>query len=840
MEHKYELFEYHQNLPLHTSLHSVQAFPPHWHKELEILFVLRGSIYVMLQNVTHRISRGNLVVISPNKMHFTQQTEETNLVLALHINCEAYSLDGTQDINSDFQFNCLGDRQAHPQIAVIRKRICEMLLELLYKQPGYKQTVSAYTQTILGILQRYFAGDSQQKATLANGTGKHRMRKILQHINANYTQRITLKDVASQEYISLNYLSALFQKHLGMTFTDYLNTVRLKAYVDLMETNPNASLSEISERCGFSSPQYASKQFTTTYRMTPGKYRRELEKKESIRLHSLRSGKHQGYVKVFNPIDLNDVLEYWMKESDENNQKKVAAISGTDCTIDCTTSAVETYWRSALRIATIGRAYDGLLSHVQHCLRRIQNEIGFTHLRFHGILSDEMMILNSDISGGIRYSWRMVDMLIDFMLSIRLRPFLELTYMPSLLASGKETVFHWRGNITPPSSLSMWCALVEELVRHCLARYGEDEVAHWYFEVWNEPDYEGVSWTGTREDFFYFYERTAKAIRKVFPAATICGPSVSTLGIRSKKWISPFREYCLKTGSPLDALSIHAYPEIVSQENLLSSLCEATNEPIGTQLNCPLMGRDYLSDIISLVNNQMTAYRKLPLIVTEWNITMSAQNPINDSMFAATSLIRDALRIDDKNITLAHWNMCDYMEEQFPLPIPEFHGGFGLMTVNGLRKPTYWAMWALSKLQKDIVARLDNGIITKRNDHYTLVAFYHSNEDTAYDMKYSRPWVAESLHQDEMISFTWNLKGLKGSWRLKRFHYRGNDCDPRTLMQGANLHEPLSIEDVDYLDVRSQPIQRQETLNADEEGNLQISFRFRLFEFEVIDIFPAE
>jgi xylan 1,4-beta-xylosidase len=82
-------------------------------------------------------------------------------------------------------------------------------------------------------------------------------------------------------------------------------------------------------------------------------------------------------------------------------------------------------------------------------LRRCHDELGFRHVRFHGLLSDDMGTL---ICHGekLLYSFFNIDRIWDFLLSIGMRPFVELGFMPEALASGDDTVFHYRGNVTPP------------------------------------------------------------------------------------------------------------------------------------------------------------------------------------------------------------------------------------------------------------------------------------------------------------------------------------------------------------------------------------------------------
>src|SRR5665213_3034900 len=108
-------------------------------------------------------------------------------------------------------------------------------------------------------------------------------------------------------------------------------------------------------------------------------------------------------------------------------------------------------------------------------LRRCHQELGFRHVRFHAILSDDMGTL-MDEQDQLLYSFFNADQIWDYLLSIGMKPFVELSFMPSTLSSGGTTVFHYRANVTPPKDFNKWATLIHELVSHWVDRYGVEEV----------------------------------------------------------------------------------------------------------------------------------------------------------------------------------------------------------------------------------------------------------------------------------------------------------------------------------------------------------------------------
>src|SRR5947208_6180848 len=120
-------------------------------------------------------------------------------------------------------------------------------------------------------------------------------------------------------------------------------------------------------------------------------------------------------------------------------------------------------------------------------LRRCRAELGFRHARFHGLLSDDVGTLVRH-QGRLIYSFFNADRILDFLLSIGMKPFVELSFMPTALASGPETIFSYKANVSPPADYPQWAVLIRRLAAHWVQRYGAEEVRRWPFEVWNEPN----------------------------------------------------------------------------------------------------------------------------------------------------------------------------------------------------------------------------------------------------------------------------------------------------------------------------------------------------------------
>ncbi len=209
------------------------------------------------------------------------------------------------------------------------------------------------------------------------------------------------------------------------------------------------------------------------------------------------------------------------------------------------------YWEQCVGSC---HAVMGLRSDWREQLAKSHRELGFQYVRFHGLLDDDMNVVMRDydhaagkMKDTVRYSFFNIDSIFDFLLSIGMKPFIELGFMPSGLASGTQTCFYYKANVTPPADYGMWADLIRALTQHLVDRYGLDEVRSWFFEVWNEPNL-SYFWGGTQAEYFKLYESAVRAVKSVH--SLICAWAArrprSTRGFR-KCWNSAAAPMCRST-----------------------------------------------------------------------------------------------------------------------------------------------------------------------------------------------------------------------------------------------------------------------------------------------------
>lgn len=133
----------------------------------------------------------------------------------------------------------------------------------------------------------------------------------------------------------------------------------------------------------------------------------------------------------------------------------------------------------------VGSGHGSLLlrSDWQQYMTQGHDLINFSMVRAHGILDDDVGVVNGEKD----FSFINVDKIYEFLLSINMKPYIEISFMPDKFASQDTTIEHYKGNTSPPISWNDWYIFINEWVNHLVSYFGIDQVSQWHFEIWNEP-----------------------------------------------------------------------------------------------------------------------------------------------------------------------------------------------------------------------------------------------------------------------------------------------------------------------------------------------------------------
>jgi len=420
-----------------------------------------------------------------------------------------------------------------------------------------------------------------------------------------------------------------------------------------------------------------------------------------------------------------------------------------------------------------GRANEGLRADWQEQLRMTKEDCGFRYIRMHGLLTDDMAVFRYNRDGKPEYNYQYVDALFDFLLSIDIKPFVELGFMPKALASGEKTIFWWEGNVTPPNDYEQWGQLIKNLTAHFTERYGKEEVETWYFEVWNEPNLTPWFWTGSQEEYFKLYEYAVKAVKSVNTNYKVGGPATA-----GAAWEPELIEFCVKNDVPIDFISTHSYGV---KEGFLDEY-----EGHGTVLNADPWSVS--SDVIqSRKEISDSDIPDLELHYTEWSASYTPADPIHDSYHEAAYVLQKLKQIGNAAQSMSYWVFTDIFEEPGPRFTP-FHGGFGLLNTQGIKKSAYHAYAFMNQLGDTELVNNDSSSWACKNDDGDVQLLLWDFTYTLPDSVNNQDYYSTDLPAASKGTVTVDLKGLtQGDYTLEIYKtgYRTNDSYTEYLKMGS-------------------------------------------------------
>lgn len=457
-----------------------------------------------------------------------------------------------------------------------------------------------------------------------------------------------------------------------------------------------------------------------------------------------------------------------------------------------------------------GRAAEALRMDFQKQLETAVKECGFKYLRFHGIFHEDMGVYSEDKDGNAIYNWQYVDLVYDSLIERGIKPFVEISFMPYNLASGDKTVFWWKANVTPPRDYDRWYALVNRFVQHLEDRYGREEVATWYFEVWNEPNHPAF-YSSTMEEYFKLYAVTCKAVKDVYQGYRVGGPASA-----GNAWVTELIEYCSLNKVDLDFVSTHIYG------------VRGDFDEFGDSVLYLIEDQDYIINAVKRLHDSVRASSMpdLEIHYTEWSSSFSSRDAVHDSYVQAPYILYNLKRMEGLVASMSYWTFTDVFEEVGPPPSP-FHGGFGLINLQALKKPAFYAYKFMDELGDTELCSKDSDSWVCRSERgiEALVWNYTRHRQDECNSRYFKRNLA-SVEADEVRLA---IKGLsKGKYAYEAFS-TGYDCnDVYTGYLKIGSPDTLKPEEVKMLSEQNScnPVFTGE-VRVEEDGVLTINFILR-------------
>ena len=385
-----------------------------------------------------------------------------------------------------------------------------------------------------------------------------------------------------------------------------------------------------------------------------------------------------------------------------------------------------------------------------------------------------------DANGNPIYNWTILDSIFDTYLKNGVKPYVEIGFMPEAMSVNPIPYKHsWDpsknyNNITtgwayPPKDYKKWEELCYEWVKHCINRYGKDEVEKWYWQTWNEPNLKDY-WRGTVEEFLKLNDYAINGVLRALPTAMVGGPDVAGFG---GEFTKSFIEHCLRgknfatgeTGTPLKFISFHAKgsPEFIDGHVRMN---------MSPQLNS-------IEDGFKLVNSY-PELKNIPIIIGESDPEGCAackgekygyRNGTMYSSYTAASFMRKYDLSEKYGVNLEGALTWAFEFENQP-----WFAGFRSLATNGIDKPVLNIFRMFGKMEGARVKVVSNSEVpldeiikksVKENPDISAIASINGNK------LYLLLWY---YHDDDMIGQTakiqlkmQNLPVLNGKATLRSY-----------------------------------------------------------------------
>lgn len=761
---KYEIISSKFKLPIQINFLKNSYIEKQYNKHPKIYLSINDNLIIEVKEKEYNLNKNDIIIINGNILHRVKTKDA--LIIEIVLDSDYFGVYYNEFEKIIFEELPLCREKYGENVNLFKKKIIDIIH--IFNKTDEKNCLLILKDIIAFsnfMIETFVIGKRKDSSYIY--TENNKIKQIIDFIDKNYSSEISLKEVADIIGINPQYLSRFFKVQVGIGFLNYVNKVRVEKSLKQL-TDGNESILEIAIDNGFNDNKNYTRAFKHEFEMTPGEYRKKIK---------LNNEEMDFENKSLNTEGFNDsLMEFINGEGKETSFEISAKKIGLYKEISLKES--QPYDKHWSKIMAFERAYTLTKQDVQGQIRTIKAQMNFEYLKFCGIFNDEMMIYNEDDNGNVIYNWRYADAVFDFLKEIKIKPFINVGYMPEQLASKKQYIFFYRANVSYPKSIERWNEMVEAFVEHVIKRYGKSEVETWYFEVWNNPNIDNMYWYEGADKYFLFFKNTHDTIKKLSSKIRVGAPSIiinSDTQIENSinQWILKFLNYLTKNKVKLDFFTIHSYPIMPLSANESMIKDKLRYKTFRTENECSIRNINSLKNDIECIEETLVKNYNdfVPVIVSEWSTDPLMGNSINDTCFAAANIIYNMLINIDKAEAIVYWSVSDIFEE-YGANSKMFHGGSGLFTNNGLKKASYNAYYILNKLGNKLISQGEGYFIAQKEDSYQIVLYNYTYFDELSCLNLDskiKPHIYNCYKSTEDKQFDFCLKDIKkGTYKIKK------------------------------------------------------------------------
>lgn len=665
-----------------------------------------------------------------------------------------------------------------------------------------------YFQAAHILTSNFLVKADDTRLNMDDSQDRQRVRRIQNYIQANYQSQISLNNLSDQLYLSNAYLSKYVKKHLGLTFVEYLNNVRLFHAVDeLLYTKKN--MTHIALDNGFPTSAAFTKAFRDIYGEAPSEYRRKMrEQQEPENPEHGLSEEESGRIKKYL------IFKEQHNEPVVKNQKV--------CTVDVQqTGKLLTDCHKAI---CVGDAYTVLQSNVQSQLRDLQKAADIKYARMWNIFSREECY-----NGKKGCNFRKIDQILDFLLENHMKPYLELGHKEVLLNYSAEKFLKENEEIEN-YEVQVYEYIFREFCTHLVNRYGIDEIETWYFEYYNFSNTGATESTGMTEEeglYYQYFATIYRILKGISPAIKVGGAGFilgyGTLGCRS---ILPIWK---KKNLMPDFLSVYSYQYVAIDDN---------DKRYGRKS----IDIDYMRNQTEILREVIkeTGFQVPELHISEWNFTISNRNVLNDSCNQGAYVLKNCIDMNGEVDLMAYWHALDSYSDYYDAD-NVLNGDSGMISRDGIRKPSFYAYVFMNRLLPNVIKKDENSIITTNGrDRYVIACHNFKKLSAQYvfseEEKITVETIDNYMENDESLKLQFRLENVKdGDYLVKIHMVNKENGSAQDIWKRLQYSKNLARDEMQYLEKSAIP--RMEMKNVHVEGGvLELENVLMAQEIRLLDI----
>lgn len=731
----------------------------HYHRDIELLFVIRGNIKIDLSGEILYLYEGQFFIFNSMQKHTIETLEESN-VMRVYIEYEL-----VRDIIGDDNFLFENHYKfENASYRAVKSAINELLY--YYVEANSSKVDFAYLSHCYNILEKLTLFLNQDNSSLNHIENNNRTHEIKNYIELNYNQPISLQSLADYLFLSPTYLSKYFKKEFGLNFKQYITNYRLdKAYQEVIYTKK--SLANIAFEVGFPNKQSFLKAFEETYGKNPKEFR---DKRTSI---------EQGVETFFDDKD-KEIIENYLKNEESKQNKQLI--------INCSASKVDKLDVLSQIMINIGEAESLLNSRLQKQLLLMMQEFGVKNVRIWNIFTQGMLVTNVD--GELIYNFSKINAVFDFLVEHNFFPHIELGERNKIISKRiGETIKIDTGKNNPSSqALSK---LLNVFLKHVVKRYGLSTIEKWRFELCiGDSNFKN---NYLIEDYIECFSMIHKVCKNYSDKILLGGPGYSEYyHVDEKIW----KLWKNKDTKP-DFISLGSYNYIVDKNN--------------TELGNTIRDKNrkrVFEDVVALkAVLEKFDMETIPIWVTEWNLTISDRNFINDSCFKGCYILENVF-MNDVSVLSYHY-LSDLNSEYYDSGNFIF-GGLGLIANENIIKPSGYAYSFLNQLYDYCLAKGDDYIVTTDlNDNYAIIChnkqefsdLYYATDEDKLDIS-----EIPSYFEDTDKTLNIVISDIStGVYKIKTRSISPNKGNLINIWKQLSFYQDLSQNDIEFIRINSAP-----------------------------------